>query len=67
MTNLLDKLQDKKYNKLELSFINNKIAKHFSDVFGERMSSVKIHRMIREYNHTGIQNEEITGLVYILI
>lgn len=39
-------------------FINNKIAKHFSSVFGEPMSSEKIHSMIERYKREGI-NEEI--------
>jgi hypothetical protein len=42
-------------------FINNKIAKHFSHIFDEPVSSVKIHRMIGEYSKSKVLNEEITN------
>jgi uncharacterized protein (DUF1810 family) len=44
-------------------FINNKIAKYFSHVFGESMSSVKIHSMLREFSQTGEKNEEFTNFL----
>jgi hypothetical protein len=44
-------------------FINNKIAKYFSYVFGESMSSVKIHGLLREFSQTGENNAEFTNFL----
>ena len=44
-------------------FINNKIAKYFSHVFGESMSSVKIHSMLREFSQTGEKNVDFTNFL----
>jgi len=44
-------------------FINNKIAKHFSHVFGEPMSSVKIHSMFSKFSQTGEKNVEFTNYI----
>ena len=44
-------------------FINNKIAKYFSLVFGESMSSVKIHSMLREFSQTGEKNVDFTNFL----
>jgi len=44
-------------------FINNKIAKYFSHVFGESMSSVKIHGLLREFTQTGENNAEFTNFL----
>lgn len=40
-------------------FINNKIAKHFSGIFGEPISAAKIQTMIREYERTDDRTEII--------
>jgi len=44
-------------------FINNKIAKHFSHVFGEPITSVKIHSLLSEFSQTGEKNEEFTNFL----
>jgi uncharacterized protein (DUF1810 family) len=44
-------------------YINNKIAKHFSHVFGEPITSVKIHKLFSEFSQTGDKNEEFTNYV----
>ena len=44
-------------------FINNKIAKHFSHVFGEPITSVKIHSLLSEFSKTGEKNEEFTNYI----
>jgi hypothetical protein len=41
-------------------FINNKIAKHFTHVFGEPISSVKIHRMVGKVMKNESELAEIT-------
>jgi hypothetical protein len=44
-------------------FINNKIAKHFSHVFDEPVSSVKIHSMLSEFSQNGQKNVDFTNYI----